>query len=208
MSRTNKEDVLDTIWAASPKGVTNGEIRQMTGISSHQQVYMLTRELAALGWIQSRQDGREWVFWVDESVPAQLSSPGGTGTGEPYRGPRASETFVARAREAMSAYLGVPLAPGVLPGVPRRFELVSADRRVAGSTLYTAPVQRQRLPLAKFSLIGERVWLLEKTSAESRFLVFGHDRVLPLLWLKRYGHLAPEVHFFYLDENGRVEELD
>ena len=207
MASTNKERVLESIWAASPRGATNSDIRQGTGITSHQQVYMLTRDLMGPGWIQGEQRGREWVFWADESVGAQLSSPGRTGPGKPYFGPLASEAFAERAREAMSAHLGVPLVPGVVPGVPRVFELVSPDRSMAGCTLYYAPVQRQWLPPAKFSLIGERVWLLEKAGASVAFLVFGYDRDVPLRWLKRYGDLAPGIDFYFLGDEGTLEQL-
>ena len=107
----------------------------------------------------------------------------------------------------MSAHLEVSLAPGVIPGVPRAFELVSPDRSMVGCALYCAPEQAQRLPPAKFSLVGERVWLLEKTGAAVRFLVFGYDRDVPRLWFRRYGHLAPGVRFYYLDDGGVPEQL-
>ncbi|MBN1580155.1 MAG: hypothetical protein JXA89_05590, partial [Anaerolineae bacterium] len=184
------------------------QIREATGIGSHQQVYLLTRELSGPGWIQDTQRGRERAFCADESVGAQLSSPGRTGPGEPYLGPRASAAFTEKVIEAMSAHLGVSLGPGVVPGVPRAFELVSSDRSVVGCALYYAPVQGQRLPPAKFSLIGERVWLLEKSGAALQFLVFGYDRDVPLLWLKRYGHLTSGVQFYYLDDEGVLEEID
>jgi len=44
MNRTNKERVLDYLWSISPEHATNSQVREATGISSHQQVYMLTRE--------------------------------------------------------------------------------------------------------------------------------------------------------------------
>jgi hypothetical protein len=208
VGRTNKERVLEYVWAASPEGATNGQIQRGTGIISHQQVYLLTQELMAPGWIQGARHGREWVFWADESVGAQFCSPGGTGPGEPYLGPRASAVFAERARAAMSAHLGLSLGPGAVPGVPRVFELVSDDGSAVGCTLYYAPVQGQHLPSAKFSLIGERVWLLENVSAPLRFLAFGYDRDVPLRWLQRYGHLAPGVRFYYLGEGRAVEEIE
>jgi hypothetical protein len=205
---TNKERVLECIWAASPGGATNAQIRHGTGITSHQQVYLLTRELAIPGWIRREQHGREWVFWADESVGSQLSSPGATRLEEPVAGPHASETFAERARAAMSLYLGVELAPNVIPGVLWAFDMVSPDQSMTGCALYYAPVQGQHLPPAKFSLIAERIWLLERAGARDRFLVFGYDRDVPLLWLERYGHLASGVGFFYLDGDGSVEELN
>jgi len=38
MGSTNKERVLEYVWAASPGGATNGEIQRETVITSHQQV--------------------------------------------------------------------------------------------------------------------------------------------------------------------------
>lgn len=207
MGSTNKERVLEYIWAASPGGATNSEIQQGTGITSHQQVYLLTRELMGPGWICGEQRGREWVFWANESVGAQLSSPGRTAPGEPYGGVSTSEAFAGRAREAMSTHLGIPLAPDEIHGVQRTFELVSLERSIVGDALYYAPIQGQRLAPAKFSLIGERVWLLEKIDAAVKFLAFGHDRDVPLLWLKRYGSLAPGIDFYFLGDGDTPEQL-
>lgn len=208
MGRTNKERVLEAIWAASPAGMTNGEIQRATGIASQQAIYLLTRELVQSGWIEGEQQGREWVFWANESAWGQLASPGRTGPQEPYHGMDDTAAFTRRARGAMRALLGVSLVPGTVEGVPREFELVSPDRQMVGSVVYCAPVQGQWLPPAKFSLIGERVWLLDKTGAEVVFLVFGYDRDVPWLWLSRYGHLAPRVQFYYLSVEGALDRLD
>ena len=45
MSRTHRERILDYLWSIAPDYATNGQIRKGTGISSHQQVYLLTLEL-------------------------------------------------------------------------------------------------------------------------------------------------------------------
>ncbi len=45
MSKTNKERILDYLWSITPERATNSQIRAATGISSHQQVYLLTQEL-------------------------------------------------------------------------------------------------------------------------------------------------------------------
>jgi len=64
-----------------------------------------------------------------------------------------------------------------------------------------------RLPTAEFSTIAERVWLLEKTKARYRFLVFGNDAQVPLQWLERYGDLNGDVEFYYLSGDGRLKRL-
>src|SRR5258708_2561805 len=61
------------------------------------------------------------------------------------------------------------------------------------------------LPAAKFSIIAEHVWLLEKTGARTTFLVFGNDRPVPLRWLARYGVLASSVTFFFVYDDGTLE---
>jgi hypothetical protein len=82
MGSTNRERVLEYVWAASPEGATNGEIQRETGIISHQQAYLLTRGVMGPGWLEGEQCGRGWVVWADESVGVQLSFPGGTGPRE------------------------------------------------------------------------------------------------------------------------------
>jgi hypothetical protein len=42
----------------------------MTGISSHQQVYLLTQELAVQGAIGVRRAGRKWFFYPIDAPSA------------------------------------------------------------------------------------------------------------------------------------------
>lgn len=107
----------------------------------------------------------------------------------------------------MSAYFGVPLAPRQVSGVPKEFDLISPDGNIIGDAKYFTLVQGQRLPPAKFSVIAEHVWLLEKTRASVKFLVFGNQREVPQLWLKRYGSLVSAVDFYFLSEYGELELL-
>ena len=85
--------------------------------------------------------------------------------------------------------------------------MVSADCDIVGDAKYLTLVRGQRLPPAKFSVIAEHVWLLEKTGAPMTFLVFGNDRQVPELWLQRYGKLASGVSFYFLSDDGTLEAL-
>jgi len=211
MNGTNKERVLDYLWSVSPEYATNSQIREATGISSHQQVYMLTRELMGARLIRGEQRGREWFFWTDESPDVQLTSPGLVPTrevlaqAEAQLSPRAFEDL---ARSVMSVHFGISLAPDRVPGVPKEFDMISPDRSIVGDAKYLPLVRGQRLPPAKFSVIAEHVWLLEKTGAPTTFLVFGNDRQVPLLWLERYGDLTADVDFYFLTDEGELEQLD
>jgi hypothetical protein len=210
MDKTNKERILDYLWSISPEMATNSQIREDTGIRSHQQVYLLTRDLMYARLIQGEQRGREWVFWADESLATQLVSPGralpsqvSSRIGKGLT-PRAFEKL---ARTAMSDHFGIPLTSGEVADVPKRFDLVSPDKDIVGDAKYFTLVRGQRLPPAKFSIIAEHVWLLEKTGALVTFLVFGNDRQVPVLWLRRYGNLASDVAFYFLTDDGVLELL-
>jgi len=210
MGITNKERILDYLWSISPKLATNSQIREGTGIRSHQQVYLLTRDLMYAGLIRGEQRGREWVFWADESIDAQFTSPGRAAPGKMYTRAEREITwqvFEDLAQTVMSTHFGVPLTPGEVPGVPKRFDLVSPDKGIVGDAKYLTLVRGQRLPPAKFSVIAEHVWLLEKTGASVTFLVFGNDRQVPTLWLQRYGNLASGVAFYFLTDDGVLELL-
>lgn len=210
MGTTNRERIFDYLWSVSPKAATNSQIRESTGIEPHQQVFMLTRELRHAGLIKGEQRGREWYFWADESAAAQLASPGRAHPGIASRQMEkglSPGAFEALARQVMSAHFGVPLTAGEVLGVPKRFDLVSPDRRIVGDAKYLTLVRGQRLLPAKFSVIAEHVWLLEKTGASITFLVFGNDRHVPVLWLQRYGGLISNVDFYFLTDDGVLERL-
>jgi hypothetical protein len=211
MNKTIKERILDYLWSIAPGQATNSQIRAATGIKSHQQVYLLTQEMMYTGHIRGEQGGSEWVFWADESLAAQFASPGRgfpreiAAQAEQRLTPQAFEEL---ARKKMSDHFDASLAPGIAPGVPKRFDMVSQDPRIVGDAKYFTLVRGERLPPAKFSVIAEHVWLLEKTGAQTtKFLVFGNDRQVPELWLKRYGKLVSDVSFYFLDDEGRLKQL-
>jgi hypothetical protein len=162
--KTNVERVLDYLWSVSPNGATNAEIRVATGIQPHQQVYMITSELVRKGKIRSRKTGREWVFYVGETTEEVLSSPGKAHPGTTHPKLTAAQ-FEEFARRVFSQYFGVSLSEGQVPGVPKLFDFVSPDGSIVGDAKYFTLVGGRRLPPAKFSVIAEHVWLLEKTGA-------------------------------------------
>jgi hypothetical protein len=207
--KTNKERILDYLWSIAPERATNSQIRAATGISSHQQVYLLTQELMRT-YIRGERRGNEWVFWSNESLAAQFTSLGRASPQEiaAQAGQRLTpDAFEKLAQHRMGEHFGVSLAPGTVPGIPKEFDLVSPDKAIVGDAKYYTLVRGQRLPPAKLSVIAEYVWLLERTGAPTRFLVFGNDRQVPELWLKRYGKLALEVVFYFLADDGALEWL-
>ena len=62
---SNKDKILNYLRYIAPDRATNADLRQQTGIRSHQQVYMLTQELMLEHQISGVQHGKEWFFWCD-----------------------------------------------------------------------------------------------------------------------------------------------
>lgn len=120
-----------------------------------------------------------------------------------------SAKFEETARRFMSKYFGVPLSQCKILNIPKLFDMVSDDGAIVGDAKYFTMVRGVSIPPAKFSVIAEHVWLLEKTPAKRKFLVFGNDRRVPLEWLKRYGHLVKDVTFYFLDmQSKKLEKLN
>ena len=206
MTKTNAERVLDYLWSVSPEGATNAQIREATHIQPHQQVYMLTQDLLGRRLIESRRQGREWIFFVSDTTNNILQSPGRASYSHPSPRLTAAQ-FESLARQVFSERFGVPLPAGKLPGVPKLFDFVSPDGQIAGDAKYFTLVGGQHLPPAKFSIIAEHVWLLEKTGAAHKFLVFGNDIEVPRRWLERYGLLVGDVKFYFLTDEGEASEM-
>jgi hypothetical protein len=115
--------------------------------------------------------------------------------------------FQQLAREHMQRYIGVRLTERNLPGVPKRFDMVSDDASAVGDAKYLSLVRGHAMPPAKFMEIAGHVWLLEKTGAQRLFLVFGNQREVPQWWLKKYRPIAGRVEFYFMSCDGNIERL-
>ena len=108
----------------------------------------------------------------------------------------------------MGKHYGVHFAEKNPKGFPKRFDMVSPDERIVGDAKYLTLVHGTGLPPAKFMEIAGHMWLLEHVAAERRFLVFGNQREVPLLWIRKYGALVHGVELFFLASDGNLETLD
>jgi len=115
--------------------------------------------------------------------------------------------FEEKARIIMSKHFSQELYPQKIENIPKLFDLVSKDRSIVGDAKYLTMVRGISIPPAKFSTIAEYIWLLEKTNAKNKFLVFGKDKRVPEEWLKRYGSLISDIEFYYIDSNNKLEKI-
>jgi hypothetical protein len=86
--------------------------------------------------------------------------------------------------------------------------MVSESGNVIGDAKFFGMVRGSYEPPAKYAEISALVWLLEKTSATRRFLVFGKDRRVPEGWLNRYRALVPQIEFYFLADYGNLSRLN
>lgn len=207
---TQAQQILDYLWSIAPAGATNRQIGEALGIRSHQTVYMATQDLALHRRIRGEQAGKTWYFYALDTPELELArTPAVTPDSGLTGGTLSPAEFEALARRAMCQYYGITrLSPGQVDGVPKKFDFASPDGQIVGDAKYYTRVGGRGLPPAKFSIIAEHVWLLEKTKAREKFLVFGNDREVPVLWLKRYGGLVSDVAFFFLHPDRGLELLN
>jgi hypothetical protein len=161
------------------------------------------------GLITGRRVGREWYFSAQQELAGKSKRrPTRNAKSVAVNGGSLSPSeFEQLCQRVMSDCFNADLNPAMLNGVHKRFDLVSEDGQVVGDAKYYTAVNGQGPPPAKFATIAEYVWLLEKTTAGRRFLVFGNDRRVPEWWLDRYGNLT-EVEFYYASDNGDIEPLN
>jgi hypothetical protein len=203
----NREDVFEFLQSIAPKAATNSEIMSRTGIRPHPQVFQITRELMRSGLVKGRQLGNEWTFWVNgtKSGPPPSATPQ-TPTIEASLKISATE-FEEIAQRVMSTHFECRLSPKRVPGIPKIFDLVSDDGQIIGDAKFYTLVRGIGTPPAKNSVIAEYVWLLEKTTARHRFLVFGNDPRVPEGWLRTYGDLVKGIDFYFISSEGQMAQL-
>lgn len=201
---TVKERVLRYIQQQGGKGVTNAELHHELGLSCHQAAFYATRSLREEGLIDGMMILHEWWYYpVDSTIPHPLFHA--METDEPLSmTPHQFEQF---ARLKMSEFFNTHLSARLVLPPNKRFDLVSEDESIIGDAKFYTLVRGSRLPPAKFAVIAEHVWLLEKTSAQHKFLVFGNDRRVPQLWLAKYGTMVADVAFYFLPAQSAIEQL-
>lgn len=117
------------------------------------------------------------------------------------------KSFEEIVKKVMGKKYGVNFNAGRIKGVPKKFDLVSSDEQIVGDAKYYTMVKGEYMPPAKFSVIAEYVWLLEKTSSMHKFLVFGNDERVPAKWLRKYGKLVKKIKFYFVDNKGNLKVL-
>lgn len=124
-----------------------------------------------------------------------------------YQIPITPRVFEEFARKKLEQHFSTSLERGRVGSIKKTFDLVSSDNQIIGDAKFYTLVRGMHIPPAKFSVIAEYVWLLEKTNATTKFLIFGNDRRVPETWLTLYGNLINNIDFFFLGHDNHLEKL-
>jgi hypothetical protein len=216
-----QDRVLQYLAAIYPKGATYGELEAGLHIFPRQRIIHLMQDLLKANKVRGEKSKtRRGVFWTFYALVELGTTESSPPPGLAAR-PRANlemhledladlpETARLKktAERAMCSFYGMPLAKRGLIGLPGFFSLVSEDGCTVGEVLVFEQSQGLKASPARLASISEKVWLLEKSNVQARFLAFAGDRRTAMDWLVRYAHLAVGVTFYYVREDGEVELL-
>ena len=109
--------------------------------------------------------------------------------------------FQSVAATELAKHYGKQLGQKRIPvgGAWKEFDYVSADREITGDAKFYSDC---RSPSGKLATISECVFLLEKCSANHKFIIFGNNIEVPKRWLRRYQSLLNRITFYFLDGAG------
>ncbi|HCA41849.1 MAG TPA: hypothetical protein DEP28_01195 [Bacteroidetes bacterium] len=110
------------------------------------------------------------------------------------------------ARNALENYWSIKLESKKIKisGIEKTFDFVSTDGKIIGDAKFVKGFKK--IDDDKLSNIVEDVWLLEKTKAEKKFIIFGGDKNIPKTWLNKFGDIT-DIMFYYLNDN-KIEKLN
>ena len=206
------ERIYTYLQSIYPQGATNAEIDRALQMPSIYVVNGITRALLnqerILG-VPGVTGQRSMTFYARS--PEETTSPLQLSTASTSKGDETGVTlpqeFQQRAAEFLSRRYGKMLSNRSLPLMPKSFELVSDDVGVVGCARYFPRNGGPNLQAIRLAIITEAAWLLERTSAENKFILFGGDRATPFQWLQQNGLLCPGIKLYFLFDNGNLEEL-
>lgn len=203
----NEAQVLDFVKSAGANCVSDSDICAATGIKQRKQVSQITRKLLDSGKISGKFEKGQWQFAASVFQRSPKSSSALENAAALLDDIPVPRKFLRCAIETMSEIYGTPLRALLMAPVDRCFDLVSSDKKICGEVNYFALVRGLGSPIAKLALIGEQMWLLERTAAKKKFLLFGNDPKMPALWLQRYGHIQRSIDFFFMSDSGVLERI-
>ena len=131
----NKDRIKRYLETIYPEQATNADIRKATGVEPHQQVFQITSSLMESGYITGRRIGKIWYFKANLGKTKKPIKPLFSKI-QAQNLNLDSSSFENLAISKFSDYFYSSLRSGSVPGIPKRWDMVSRDRKIVGDAKY------------------------------------------------------------------------
>ncbi len=198
----NRRKVMEFIKACAPRGVSSADIARRTGVSQA-GAYQIARTLMEEGFVRAARDGRVWRFSWNANGRVVRD---GAHAPAPAQGTEEND-FPARVRQAVGRHYGCVFDLAAPDALSPAWRLVGDDGGTLGYALHLSPLAEGRVPAGRLALLSGLVWLLEKSEAETPFVVIGGDPATADAWRTHHAPCCDEVEVFFLDGEGGLSRL-
>ncbi len=204
MRGENRRKVMEFIKACAPRGVSSSDIARRTGVSQA-NAYQIARTLMEEGFVRAARDGRVWRFsWNAGGRAAPKTASGGDAI-SPRDG---GETdFRGCVKTAVEEHYGCAFDLAGPDELAPAWRLMGDDGEKLGYAIHMSSPADGRVPAGRLALLSGLVWLLEKSEAETPFMVIGGDERTARAWRTHHGPYCDEAEVFFLDGEGGLSRL-
>ncbi len=200
----NRRKVMEFIKACAPRGVSSADISRRTGISQA-GAYQIARALMEEGFVRAARDGRVWRFsW---NANGRITAAAEATRHATLAERQDNDDFSARARQAAVDHYGCSFDMAAPDDLSPAWRLIGDDDATLGYAMHITPLKEGRVPAGRLALISGLVWLLEKSEAETPFVIIGGDAATASAWRKHHGPYCDEVDVFFMDETNGLSRL-
>lgn len=134
---THKEEILAFLAERPGLWIDDDELANALGINPRQTVNRICRELYASGLIRREQrDGKIRNSALASGASEEIAATAQPQGEAPEEASMTPAGFEALAEAVLSQHFGVRLSQGTIPGVPKRFDLVSPGGDVVGDAKF------------------------------------------------------------------------
>ncbi len=198
----NRQKVMEFIKACAPRGVSSADIARRTGISQA-SAYQIARALMEEGFVRAARDGRVWRF----SWNANGRVLPGADRSSASRQDVDDGNFPAHVRQVAEEHYGCSFDMAAPDELAPAWRLAGDDDATLGYAVHLAPLADGRVPAGRLALLSGLVWLLEKSEAETPFLIIGGDSATARAWQTHHGPYCDEADVFLLEPDGTLSKL-
>ncbi len=122
--------------------------------------------------------------------------------------------FEKIARNAIQKELGCNLSNEALDitGKSKNFDLVNKEKGIVGDIKYYSMTKGGNMPSAKFSILNEYAWLMQRLEISTKqkwkkVFVIGPDVNMIQKYIKTYENGLDDIEIYYCSVNGQINRM-